>query len=55
MFVNSTERGAIRKVPMKRRFMPPCAMEFRGKIDDDGWVFAGEFEDLQSFFRTERC
>ena len=34
--------------------MPTCAIEFGGSIDDDGWVFAGEFEDLQPFFHTER-
>ena len=54
MFVISTERGAIRKVPMKPRFMSACAIEFGGSIDGDSWVFVGEFEDLQPFFHTER-
>ena len=39
---------------MKRRFMPACAIEFGGSVEDDCGVFAGEFEDLQPFFHTER-
>ena len=46
MFVISTVRGAICKVPMKPRFVPTFAVKFSGAVDDSGWVLLGEFEDF---------
>ena len=46
-------RGAIRKVPMKPRFVSASTVKFRGTVYDHGWITFGDSEDLQPLLHTQ--